>query len=139
MLLNKNKKKLLEEETLTLDKVKTIARTYELSKTQAKRMEPHVDEPINEEVNRMGHTQPSHSMNQGVRPKKNKQTSRPPRQRSKHRDRRKSRRQFVIVVVTVVTRDSHVKRQKKLHVTHVVGKNISQKCANQRIKMCMFF
>ena len=47
------KKKLLEEETLTLDKVKTIARTYELSETHAKRMEPQVDEPRNEEVNRV--------------------------------------------------------------------------------------
>ena len=34
----KLRKKLLEEETLTLDKVKTIARTYELSETHAKRM-----------------------------------------------------------------------------------------------------
>ena len=49
----KLRKKLLEEETLTLDKVKTIARTYELSETHAKRMEPQVDEPRNEEVNRV--------------------------------------------------------------------------------------
>ena len=51
----------------------------------------------------------------------------------------KSRRRFVIVVVTVDTTDDHVQRQKTLHVTHVVGNDISQKCVNQRIKRCMFF
>ena len=49
----KLRKKLLEEETLTLDKVKTIARTYKLRETHAKRMEPQVIEHINEEVNRV--------------------------------------------------------------------------------------
>ena len=86
--LTKLRKKLLEEETLTLDKVKTIARTYKLSETHAKRMEPQVDEPINEEVNRVRHNQPNRSTNQGARPKTNKRTSIPPRQRRKQPDRR---------------------------------------------------
>ena len=33
--------------------MKTIARTYELRETHAKRMEPQVNEHINEEVNRV--------------------------------------------------------------------------------------
>ena len=64
----KLRKRLLEEETLMLDKVKTIARTCELSETHAKRMEPQVDAHINEEVNRVQRKQPSRSTNQGARP-----------------------------------------------------------------------
>ena len=63
----------------------------------------------------------------------------PDRQANNWTGNHKNQKRFVIVVVTVDTTDDHVKRQKTLHIRHVVRNDISRKCANQRIKRCMFF
>ena len=84
---SKLRKKLLEEETLTLDKVKTISRTFELSETHSKRMETKSTSDDssatagangNEEVNRVRRTkQRRNNNNQGARPKTNYQGTKP--------------------------------------------------------------
>ena len=85
---SKLRKKLLEEETLTLDKVKTISRTFELSETHSKRMETKSTSDDssatagangNEEVNRVRRTKQrrNNNNNQGARPKTNYQGTKP--------------------------------------------------------------
>ena len=92
---SKLQKKLLEEEPLTLDKVKTLSRTFELSETNSKRMEPHATDDSsmtawpngNEEINRVRHTKQSQIKHQGARPKTYSQGTKPTGQRNKPHDK----------------------------------------------------
>ena len=74
---SKLRKKLLEKETLTLDNVKTLFGTFELSETHSKHMEPHAtdDSPTtagpngNEKINQVRHMKQCRIKHQGARPK----------------------------------------------------------------------
>ncbi|MCG8113721.1 MAG: RNase H-like domain-containing protein, partial [Candidatus Thiodiazotropha taylori] len=89
----KLRKKLLEEEKLTLEKVQSISRTHELSETHSKRMEIPDENTANagannDEVNRVRHTKSGRNRNQGARPKDYNRSTRPMGQRFKPQDRR---------------------------------------------------
>ena len=89
---SKLRKKLLEEDNLTLEKVPQISRTYELSETHSRRMEVPAESSStngtgNEEVNRMRHVKPSRNKNKGARPKEYPKTT-PVNQRVRPHDRR---------------------------------------------------
>ena len=82
---SKLRKKLLEEDNLTLEKVQQISRTYELSEVPAESSS--TNGTSNEEVNRMRHVKPSRNKNKGARPKEYPQTT-PVNQRARPHDRR---------------------------------------------------
>ena len=141
----KLRKKLLEEEILTLEKVKTISRTFELSDTHSKRMEAREDSQSaaganNDEINRVRHQTGRRYTNQGARPKQHNRGTKPSYQR-KPVDRR-PKGESTAVCYRCGDKGHYGKNCEKTKdaTCYACGsKVILPKCVHQGIKTCMFF
>ena len=143
------KKKLLEEETLTLDKVKTLFWTFEWSETHSKHMEPHeIDDSStttgpngNDEINWVRHTKQSALNTRGLGQKHTVRESNWWARETNHMTNECKGRQlpYVIIAEKVDIMGNYVRKQKTLCVMHTGENNISLKCVNQNWKKCIFF
>ena len=118
---SKLRKKLLEEDNLTLEHVQQISRTYELSETHSRRMEVLAESSStngtsNEEVNQMRHVKPSRNKNKGARPKEYPKTTHV-NQRARPHDRRQQGE--ITAICYRCGEGGHYGKNKERHVLRV--------------------